>query len=68
MYENHTPIQPKTTNRRYYLKWLLRLLKALLKIGRNITDNIVSISRTNAYKCPILANLRDRIDHKKTFL
>jgi hypothetical protein len=43
-----------------------RLLKWLLNIGSNITDNIVSISRTIAHKCPILANLRDRIDHKKT--
>ena len=44
-----------------------RLLKSLAKIGYNITDNIVSISRAIAYKCLILANLRDRIDHKKTF-
>ena len=39
----------------------------LLKIGCNIKDNIVSISRAIAYKCSILGNLRDRIDHKKTF-
>ena len=39
----------------------------LLNINSNITDNIVSISRDIAYKCPILANLRDRIDHKKHF-
>jgi len=45
-----------------------RLLKSLLKIGSNITDNTVSISGAIAYKCPILANLRDRIDYKKTFL
>ena len=44
-----------------------RSLKALLKIGCNITDNIVSISRAIAYKCPILANLWERIDHKKRF-
>ena len=46
------------------LDWLL---KALAKIGSNITDNIVSNSRAIAYKCPILANLRERIDHKKMF-
>jgi hypothetical protein len=40
-----------------------RLLKWLL----NIEYNIVSISRAIAYKCPILANLREHIDHKKTF-
>jgi hypothetical protein len=53
------------------LKWLLsgyllatsRLLKGYLIY----TDNIVSISNAIAYKCPILADLRDRIDHKKTF-
>jgi hypothetical protein len=44
-----------------------RLPKALVNIDCNITDNIVSISMAIAYKCPILANLRDRIDHKKTF-
>ena len=40
-----------------------RLLKWLLNIGYNI----VSISMAIAYKCPILANLRERIDHKKMF-
>jgi hypothetical protein len=49
------------------LKWLLRLIKTLVKIGSNITDNIVSISRAIAYKCQILANLREHIDHKKAF-
>jgi len=44
-----------------------RLLKALLKISYNITDNIVSNSRAIAYKCPNLANLREYIDHKKRF-
>jgi hypothetical protein len=41
-----------------------RLIKALVKIGCN---NIVSISRAIAYKCPILANLREHIDQKKRF-
>ena len=45
-----------------------RSLKTLVKVVCNATDNIVSISGTIAYKCPILANLRDRIDYKKTFL
>ena len=40
-----------------------RLLKGYLRF----TDNIVSISRVIAYKCPILANLRDRIDIEKRF-
>ena len=39
----------------------------LLKGYLEFTGNIVPISRDIAYKCPILANLRDRIDHKKTF-
>jgi hypothetical protein len=43
------------------------LLKALLNIASSITNNMVSIPRTIAYKCPILANLQDRIDYKKTF-
>jgi hypothetical protein len=34
-----------------------RLPKTLVKIGYNITDNIVSNSRAIAYKYPILANL-----------
>ena len=50
---------------------LNRLPKALLKIGYNITDNIVSISRAIAYKCPILVGAIPCgcpfIDHKKTF-
>lgn len=45
----------------------LKLYLMLLNIVSNITDNIVSISRAIAYKLPILANLQDRIDHKKTF-
>jgi hypothetical protein len=44
-----------------------RLPKALLKIDSKITYNIVSITKTIAYKCPILTNLRDRIDRKKRF-
>ena len=44
-----------------------RLPKALLNIGSNITNNVVPNLMAIAYKCPILANLRDRIDHKKTF-
>jgi hypothetical protein len=43
------------------------LLKTLLNMDSNTTDNIVSTSRVIAYKCPILANLPKRIDHKKTF-
>ena len=49
------------------LKMLDWLLKALLKITSNITDNTVSRSRAIAYKCPILADLREHIGHKKTF-
>jgi hypothetical protein len=50
------------------------LLKTLLNIGSSLTDNIVSITKTIAYKCPILVGtipcgcpFRDHIDHKKTF-
>jgi len=50
------------------LDWLLKaLLKILLKITSNTTDNTVSRSRAIAYKCPILADLREHIGHKKTF-
>ena len=41
-----------------------RLPKALVKLGCN---NIVSISRGITYKCPILANLKELINHKKRF-
>ena len=44
------------------------LLKTLLNTGSNITDNIVSITRTIAHKLPILADLQELIDHKKRFL
>ena len=47
-----------------YLLATYRLLVGYLRF----TGNIVSISRDIAYKCPILADLRDRIDHKKRFL
>jgi hypothetical protein len=51
--------------------WLLRgYLKAtcwLLRGYLMVTYNIVFISGAIAYKCPILANLQDRIDHKKRF-
>ena len=57
------------------LDWLLIVgailcdcpLKALLKKTSNITSNTVSNSSAIAYKCPILANLREPIGHKKTF-
>jgi hypothetical protein len=44
------------------------LIKTLLNTGSNITDNIVSITRTVAHKCPILADLQELIDHKKRLL
>jgi hypothetical protein len=44
------------------------LLKTLLNTGSNITDNIVSITRTIAHKRPILNDLQELIDHKKRFL
>jgi hypothetical protein len=44
-----------------------QLLKSLVNIGSNITDNIVSNSSDIAYKCPILANLWNLIDLKKMF-
>jgi hypothetical protein len=44
------------------------LLKTLLNTGSNITDNIVSITRTIAHKRHILADLQELIDHKKRFL
>jgi hypothetical protein len=43
------------------------LLKTLLNTGSNITGNIVSITRTIAHKCPILDDLQELLDHKKTF-
>jgi len=50
---------------------LNKLPKSLVKIWCNITDNIVSISRAIAYKCPILVEAIPCgcpfIDHKKTF-
>jgi hypothetical protein len=45
-----------------------RLLKALVKIGCNGTDNIVSDSGVITYKCPIPANLWNCTDLKKRFL
>jgi hypothetical protein len=44
------------------------LLKTLLNIVSNITDNIVSITRAIAHKCPILHDLQELMDHKKRFL
>jgi hypothetical protein len=44
-----------------------RLIKWLLNIDSNITDSINTNSMTIAYKCPILANLGEFMDHKKTF-
>jgi hypothetical protein len=60
-------LESSITNRKYYSHGYLLVTYRLLNIGCNITDNMVSISMAIAHKCPILANLRDRIDRKKTF-
>ena len=50
------------------LNWLLKaLINLLLNITSNVTGNTVSLSMPIAYKCPILADLWDHIDHKKTY-
>ena len=50
------------------------LLKGLLNIDFNITENIVSVTKPIAYKSPILVGIipcgypfREHIDIKKTF-
>jgi hypothetical protein len=48
--------------------WLLKaLINLLLNITSNVTDNTDFFSSVIAYKCPILADLWDHIDNKKTF-